>query len=110
MASVRIDGKLYQIGTARRSPADAAKIARVNHRNSLRRATAYAKLAELLEDAQQEEAREQEKLVRQALRQEVMQEAVPTMNYHMMGPGMRRIVGVAVEAKLALRKAQEAAK
>lgn len=104
MASVRMDGKLYQMGTARRSPADAAKIARVNHRNSLRRATAYAKLAELLEDAQQEEEAKQQEALRDAERDAVMKEAgYAALTYTEAGPAVQFFVDRLIEARKAAK-------
>lgn len=110
MASARVDGKVYQINTANRSLADAAKLARIHHGDASRRATGYAKLVEVLETAQQEEAAEQEEALLKTLRAQVLTEAGFSRTYEMTGPTLRRFVDVAVAAKLELRKAQGAAK
>lgn len=110
VASVRVDHKLYQVSAANRSLADTVRAARGYSRDTARAAAAYAQLASLLEGAlKEEEANQQEALVK-TLRAQVLTEAGFSRTYNQVGPAVRRMLDVAVAAKLELRKAQEAAK
>ena len=110
VASVRVNHKLYQINAANRPLADAVSMARTYARDTARSAAAYARLTSLLEGAlREEEAAEQGALVK-TLRAQALTEAGISRSYNSTGPSVRRLVDVAVAAKLALHKAQEAAK
>lgn len=110
VASVRVDGERYQMSAANHSLAEAAKIARVRYRDTTRSAAAYAQFASLLEGARREEAAKQQESLLGTLRAQALTEAGFSRSYHSTGPSVRRLVDVAVAAKLELRKAQGAAK